>query len=60
MTRYCLLWDNHNTNLVHNLTKLYEARQYLDITLRCENADIGVHKCVLVAASVYFEVNMQI
>ncbi|XP_044742467.1 uncharacterized protein LOC123304964 [Chrysoperla carnea] len=55
MTRYCLLWDNHNTNLVHNLTKLYEARQYLDITLRCENADIGVHKCVLVAASLYFE-----
>ncbi|XP_023034006.1 protein tramtrack, alpha isoform isoform X1 [Drosophila willistoni] len=52
--RFCLRWNNHQTNLLSVFDQLLHAETFTDVTLAVEGQYLKAHKMVLSACSPYF------
>ncbi|XP_062563566.1 protein tramtrack, alpha isoform isoform X2 [Armigeres subalbatus] len=53
--RFCLRWNNHQTNLLSVFDQLLHAETFTDVTLAVEGQSLKAHKMVLSACSPYFQ-----
>lgn len=54
--RFCLRWNNHQSNLLSVFDQLLHAETFTDVTLAVEGQYLKAHKMVLSACSPYFQV----
>merc|ERR1711970_134725 len=52
--KFCLRWNDFESNINEAFRELREANDFLDITLVCENEQIQAHKVILSACSSFF------
>lgn len=55
MQRFCLRWNNHQTNLLSVFDQLLHDESFVDVTLAVEGQLLRAHKMVLSACSPYFQ-----
>lgn len=53
--RFCLRWNNHQSNLLSVFDQLLHAETFTDVTLAVEGQLLKAHKMVLSACSPYFQ-----
>ncbi|KAJ6635450.1 Protein tramtrack, beta isoform [Pseudolycoriella hygida] len=53
--RFCLRWNNHQSNLLSVFDQLLHAETFTDVTLAVEGQYLKAHKMVLSACSPYFQ-----
>lgn len=53
--RFCLRWNNHQSNLLSVFDQLLHAETFTDVTLAVEGHLLKAHKMVLSACSPYFQ-----
>ncbi|XP_055603071.1 protein tramtrack, beta isoform-like isoform X1 [Uranotaenia lowii] len=53
--RFCLRWNNHQTNMLSVFDQLLHAETFTDVTLAVEGQYLKAHKMVLSACSPYFQ-----
>lgn len=54
--RFCLRWNNHQSNLLTVFDQLLTSEAFVDVTLAVEGQMLRAHKMVLSACSPYFQV----
>lgn len=54
--RFCLRWNNHQSNLLAVFDQLLTSEAFVDVTLAVEGQMLRAHKMVLSACSPYFQV----
>ena len=54
--RFCLRWNNHQSNLLSVFDQLLHDESFVDVTLAVEGHLLKAHKMVLSACSPYFQV----
>jgi len=54
-SNYLLSWDQHEGNRTSSLRSLWENSDFLDVTIACDDGQVGAHKVVLSAGSLIFE-----
>lgn len=54
--RFCLRWNNHQSNLLSVFDQLLHDEAFVDVTLAVEGQLLRAHKMVLSACSPYFQV----
>ena len=52
--RYCLKWNNYQSNVTTTFKELLAVEDFVDITLSAEGGALRAHKVVLSACSPYF------
>ena len=52
--RYCLKWNNYQSNVTSTFKELLAVEDFVDITLMAEGGALRAHKVVLSACSPYF------
>ena len=52
--RYCLKWNNYQSNVTSTFKELLAVEDFVDITLMAEGGALKAHKVVLSACSPYF------
>lgn len=55
--RFCLRWNNHQSNLLSVFDQLLHEEAFVDVTLAVEGQYLRAHKMVLSACSPYFQVS---
>ena len=55
--RFCLRWNNHQSNLLNVFDQLLHDESFVDVTLAVEGQLLRAHKMVLSACSPYFQVS---
>ncbi|CAH0393410.1 unnamed protein product [Bemisia tabaci] len=53
--RFCLRWNNHQSNLLSVFDQLLHDESFVDVTLAVEGQFLKAHKMVLSACSPYFQ-----
>lgn len=53
--RYCLRWNNHQSNMISIFHDLLKKEAFTDVTLAVENHTIKCHKLILAACSPYLQ-----
>ncbi|XP_050548922.1 protein tramtrack, alpha isoform-like isoform X1 [Daktulosphaira vitifoliae] len=53
--RFCLRWNNHQSNLLAVFDQLLTSEAFVDVTLAVEGQMLRAHKMVLSACSPYFQ-----
>lgn len=53
--RFCLRWNNHQSNLLSVFDQLLQDQSFVDVTLAVEGQLLRAHKMVLSACSPYFQ-----
>ncbi|CRK99547.1 CLUMA_CG012864, isoform A [Clunio marinus] len=53
--RFCLRWNNHQSNLLSVFDQLLHAETFTDVTLAIDGQYLKAHKMVLSACSPYFQ-----
>lgn len=53
--RFCLRWNNHQSNLLSVFDQLLHDESFVDVTLAVEGQFLRAHKMVLSACSPYFQ-----
>lgn len=53
--RFCLRWNNHQSNLLSVFDQLLHDESFVDVTLAVEGQYLKAHKMVLSACSPYFQ-----
>lgn len=53
--RFCLRWNNHQTNMLSVFDQLLHAETFTDVTLAVDGQLLKAHKMVLSACSPYFQ-----
>ncbi|XP_046393245.1 zinc finger and BTB domain-containing protein 44-like isoform X1 [Ischnura elegans] len=53
--RFCLRWNNHQSNLLSVFDQLLHDESFVDVTLAVEGLFLKAHKMVLSACSPYFQ-----
>uniref|UniRef100_A0A182NSL9 BTB domain-containing protein n=1 Tax=Anopheles dirus TaxID=7168 RepID=A0A182NSL9_9DIPT len=53
--RFCLRWNNHQTNMLSVFDQLLHDGTFIDVTLAVEGQHLKAHKMVLSACSPYFQ-----
>ncbi|CAG9853632.1 unnamed protein product [Phyllotreta striolata] len=53
--RFCLRWNNHQSNLLSVFDQLLQDESFVDVTLAVEGQLLKAHKMVLSACSPYFQ-----
>lgn len=57
--RFCLRWNNHQSNLLSVFDQLLHDESFVDVTLAVEGQLLRAHKMVLSACSPYFQVRIK-
>jgi len=57
--RFCLRWNNHQSNLLSVFDQLLHDESFVDVTLAVEGQLLRAHKMVLSACSPYFQVSLR-
>ena len=52
--KFCLKWNDFESNVSHAFQDLREGKDFLDVTLACEDNQIEAHKVILSACSKFF------
>merc|ERR1712050_417117 len=52
--KFCLRWNNFETNISCAFKDIREEKQFFDITIACEDEQIQAHKVILSACSPFF------
>ena len=52
--KFCLRWNDFETNISEAFRELREQKDFFDITLVCENEQVQAHKIILSACSSFF------
>ena len=52
--KYCLRWNDFETNVSHAFNELRQEKELLDVTLACEEDQVMAHKVILSACSSFF------
>ena len=52
--RFCLKWNNYQSNVTTTFKELLAVEDFVDITLSAEGGALRAHKVVLSACSPYF------
>ena len=52
--KFCLKWNDFESNISHAFQDLREGKDFLDVTLACEDSQIEAHKVILSACSKFF------
>jgi len=55
MEKFCLKWNDYQSNIGHAFNDLREEKDFFDVTLACEDNQIEAHKVVLSACSPFFK-----
>ena len=55
--RFCLRWNNHQSNFVQVFDQLLHDESFVDVTIAVDGQLIKAHKMVLSACSPYFQVS---
>lgn len=55
--RFCLRWNNHQSNLLSVFDQLLHDEAFVDVTLAVEGQFLRAHKMILSACSPYFQVS---
>lgn len=55
--RFCLRWNNHQSNLLSVFDQLLQDESFVDVTLAVDGRNLKAHKIVLSACSPYFQVS---
>lgn len=58
--RFCLRWNNHQSNLLAVFDQLLTSEAFVDVTLAVEGQMLRAHKMVLSACSPYFQVSKNV
>ncbi|XP_074040480.1 tramtrack isoform X2 [Leptinotarsa decemlineata] len=53
--RFCLRWNNHQSNLLSVFDQLFQDESFVDVTIAVEGRLLKAHKMVLSACSPYFQ-----
>ncbi|XP_008478309.1 protein tramtrack, beta isoform-like, partial [Diaphorina citri] len=53
--RFCLRWNNHQSNLLSVFDQLLHDESFVDVTLAVDGRYLKAHKIVLSACSPYFQ-----
>ena len=53
--KFCLKWNDFDTNLRHAFQQFREEKDFFDVSLVCEDEQIEAHKMILSASSVFFK-----
>ena len=53
--KFCLRWNNFETNISSAFKDIREEKQFFDITIACEDEQIQAHKVILSACSPFFK-----
>jgi len=53
--KFCLRWNNFETNISCAFKDIREEKQFFDITIACEDEQIQAHKVILSACSPFFK-----
>lgn len=56
--RFCLRWNNHQSNLLSVFDQLLHDEAFVDVTIAVEGQLLRAHKMVLSACSPYFQVSI--
>lgn len=56
--RFCLRWNNHQSNLLSVFDQLLHDESFVDVTIAVEGQFLRAHKMVLSACSPYFQVSV--
>jgi len=51
---FCLKWHDFEANISHGFRDIYNAKDFLDVSLVCEGSELQAHKVVLSACSSEF------
>ena len=52
--KFCLRWNDFESNINEAFRELREQKDFFDVTLVCENEQIQAHKVILSACSSFF------
>lgn len=52
--KFCLRWNDFESNISEAFRELREEKDFLDVTLVCENEQVQAHKVILSACSSFF------
>ena len=52
--KFCLKWNDFETNISSSFKEIREERDFMDVTLACEDDQLPAHKVVLSACSPFF------
>ena len=52
--KFCLKWNDFETNLSRAFSELREEKDFFDVTLVCEDNQLDAHKVILSACSPFF------
>jgi len=52
--KFCLRWNDFETNINEAFRELREQKDFFDVTLVCENEQVQAHKVILSACSSFF------
>ena len=53
--KFCLKWNDFETNVSSAFKDLREEKDFFDVTLACEDSQIEAHKVILAACSPFFK-----
>jgi hypothetical protein len=53
--KFCLKWNNFESNVSCALKDIREEREFFDVTLACEDEQLQAHKLILSSCSSFFK-----
>ena len=54
LEKFCLRWNDFETNVSQAFRELREEKDFFDVTLACEDEQVSAHKVILSACSPFF------
>ena len=55
LEKFCLRWNDFETNVSQAFRELREEKDFFDVTLACEDSQVSAHKVILSACSPFFK-----
>jgi len=52
--KFCLRWNDFETNISHSFKELRDDKDFFDVTLACDGKQLEAHKVILSACSPFF------
>ena len=52
--KFCLKWNDFESNISSSFKDIKDEKDFMDVTLACEESQVTAHKVVLSACSPFF------